>query len=79
MSEELTIRWEECRRAAKPVSLIHASGQALTDGALVPSHKQTMSTSFTITVTPPEGAPDGSKPITIKFHVEQANTLSPKA
>ena len=56
-----------------------SSEVTMTDGALVPSHKQSMATSFTITVTPPEGAPGGSQPIMIKFHVEQANTLTPKA
>lgn len=34
VSEEWTTRWEESQRASKPLSLIHASGQALTDGAL---------------------------------------------
>lgn len=34
VGEEWTTRWEESQRASKPLSLIHASGQALTDGAL---------------------------------------------
>jgi hypothetical protein len=50
----------------------------LTDGALMPANKQNMATNFTITVTPPPEAPAGSQPVVIKFHVEQANTLTPK-
>lgn len=51
---------------------------ALTEGALVPAHKQSMATNFTITVTPPPEAPAGSQPVVIKFHVEQSNALTPK-
>jgi hypothetical protein len=52
----------------------------LADGALVPSMKQNMATQFTITVTPPAESPAAKNgPIVIKFHVEQANTVTPKA
>lgn len=51
----------------------------LNEGALLPTMKQNMATNFTITVEPPpqEG---GAKPapIVIKFHVEQANSVTPK-
>jgi hypothetical protein len=50
----------------------------LTDGALVAAVKQQVATEFTITVTPPPEAPEGSKPVVIKFNVEQANALTPK-
>lgn len=51
----------------------------LAQGALLPTTKQNMATNFTITVTPPPEAPAGSQPVEIKFHVEQANALTPKA
>jgi hypothetical protein len=50
----------------------------LTDGTLVAAVKQNVATEFTITVTPPPEAPAGSKPVVIKFNVEQANGLTPK-
>ncbi len=55
-----------------------ASEVTLTDGALVPATKQSVATEFTITVTPPPEAPAGSKPVLIKFNVEQSNALTPK-
>lgn len=51
----------------------------LNEGTLVPTTKQNVATSFTITVTPPAEAPAGSQPVVIKFYVEQANALTPKA
>lgn len=50
----------------------------LTEGALVPAIKQTMATKFTITVEPPPQGDQKPAPIVIKFHVEQANALTPK-
>jgi hypothetical protein len=56
-----------------------ATEVTLTDGALLAAYKQSMATSFTITVTPPAGAPPEAKQIVIKFHVDQANALTPKS
>lgn len=44
-----------------------------TEGALVPATKQKQTTDFTIT------AGDPTKPVLVKFHLEQTNALTPKS